>query len=452
MWGNEPILNILALEIVKLIAYSFPLPKNKAMRGCLGVEGEFCCCKGTHLESNGKKQVLHLLGLSFFDMLSYAMLGPILTLLFLDGPHSIFASSGSKHFLFGLYLSLFSFIQIFSVPFWGRISLKTSKKQVLKITFFGNGIAYLIGFLGVLYAQVPLLFVGVIIAGLTCANIPMINSLIAENTPDKKWTEYFSLLGASIGLAFVIGPQISALFIRNLPATIIGIAGFAICAVTSFLICFYIHFFLENDRFDKASQKNDPSLQWSKLFKGNRDLKKILGFQFCISLAWYFFIKFFQIYLIEAKCFGEADSCYGISYLGLCCCLWQVMRYLKELSLSGKKHNFISLVILMGLSILGFLFVEKFTAIMVLIILLSFSYSMIVPASISLLLNKGHDAKEMKTAWFQCVQCLAKVLAPLLSGYMLTVSSDASAYLSCLALFFAAFIILLSPKTFTLRP
>ena len=405
--------------------------------------------QGSQLAGNGSKQVLHLLGLSFFDMLSYAMLGPILTLLFLDGPHSIFNSEGSKHFLFGLYLSLFSFVQIFSVPFWGRVSLKISKKQVLKITFFGNAIAYFVGFLGVLHSQVFLLFLGVAVAGLTCANIPMINSLIAENTPEKKWTEYFSLLGASIGLAFVIGPQISALFMKALPARTIGLAGFAVCTITSLLICFYIHFFLQND--DASNEevlRRKFSLHLSSFCKGDRDIKKILCFQFCISLAWYFFIKFFQIYLIEAKCFGEIDSCHGISYLGLCCCVWQGARYLKEFSFSGKKNNFVFLVSLMGASILGFMMVDKFLAIMALIVVLSFSYSMIVPASVSLLLNKGTDAKEMKTAWFQCMQCLAKVLAPLLSGYLFTKNSDASAYLACLALVFAAILLLWNPKTF----
>ncbi|MFK7827705.1 MAG: MFS transporter [Oligoflexales bacterium] len=400
-------------------------------------------------ESNRTNQVLHLLGLSFFDMLSYAMLGPILTLLFLDGPHSIFVSSGSKHFLFGLYLSLFSFVQIFSVPFWGRLSLKISKKQVLKFTFFGNAIAYAIGFLGVFYGQVILLFIGVLVAGLTCANIPMINSLIAENTPEKKWTEYFSLLGASIGLAFVIGPQISALFMKTLPAKTIGLASFAICAVTSLLICFYVHFFLQDEKLpNKDVLGAKLSLHLSNICKGDRDIKKILCFQFCISLAWYFFIKFFQVYLIEAKCFGEIDSCHGISYLGLCCCFWQGIRYLKELSFRGGKSNFVFLVALMGASIIGFLMVDKFFAIMVLIVLLSFSYSMIVPASVSLLLNKGTDAKEMKTAWFQCVQCIAKVLAPLLSGYLFTKSSDASAYLACLALLFAAILLLSNPRSF----
>lgn len=392
---------------------------------------------------------MRLLGLSFFDMLSYATLGPILTLLFLDGPHSMFGSEGSKHFLFGLYLSLFSLIQIFSVPFWGRLSLKITKKQVLKITFFGNAVAYLIGFLGVWLGQVPLLFLGVVVAGLTCANIPMINSMIAESTPEKKWTEHFSLLGASIGLAFVIGPQISALFMKALPAKTIGASAFAICALTSFLICIYIHFFLEHDvKPDSVSLESKISLHLSKLYQGDRDLKKILCFQFFISLAWYFFIKFFQIYLIEAKCFGDADSCYGISYLGLCCCIWQGMRYLKEISFSGRKHDFLFLVLLMGASILGFLMVEKFVAIMALIVMLSFSYSMIIPASISLLLNKGDNANEVKTAWFQCVQCLAKVLAPLLSGYLLTKNSSASAYLACFALLFAAGVILLSPRTF----
>lgn len=407
------------------------------------------CCEGSQLESNGTKQILRLLGLCFFDMLSYAMLGPILTLLFIDGPHSLFASSESQHFLFGIYLSLFSFVQIFSLPLWGRLSLRIKKKQVLKINFAGNALAYFIGFVGVYLANIPLLFFGVVVAGLSCANIPTINSLIAEYTPKAKWTQYFSLLGASVGLAFVIGPQISALFMRSLPAKMVGTLGFAICAITSFLICVYIHFFIENrPRSERPPPRSCANINISWLCNSGKGLQKILCFQFLVSLAWYFFIKFFQVYLIEAKSFGEVESCYGVSFLGLCCCFWQGIRYLKELNIKGEQYNFVVLVALMGLSILGFLIVDKYFVIMGLIVLLSFSYSMIMPASISLLLGKGDDYQEMKTAWFQWVQCLAKVLAPIASGYLFAKTRDASAYLASLALLMAFFLILFNPSTF----
>ena len=394
-----------------------------------------------------------LLGIYFLDILSYAMLSPVVTLLFLEGPHSIFTNlQNSRHFLFGLYLSFFSLIQIVSVPIWGKLSLKISKKTVLKYAFIGNMVSYGVGGLGVIKADPRYLFVGVFLAGLSGTTLPTLNALLADKSPKKRWTNNFSLMGATISIAFILGPQITAILMNYFTTRTICSYIFFFCASVALINYFYVSFFISEQVTYTQKASRVPHMNLSQFYrdlcKMDLGVKRILLFQFFISLGWYFFVKFFQIYLLENLGLGEKESCYGISFLGFCCAVWQSARYFKEWTFDQKKYAFLTPVSLMGLSILAFLFIQSYIATMLWIFILSFSYSMIIPASMSLLLNAGSFEKEIKTSMFQTMQSLAKVISPLLSGFCLSFTNGATAILGAIATILAAFVVLNNPEIF----
>ena len=400
--------------------------------------------------------IVPVLAIYFLDILSYAMLSPIVTLLFLEGPYSVFPNSGqSEHFLFGLYLSIFSFFQIISVPLWGKLSLKISKTSVLKFALIGNMISYLIGGLGVILTQPVYLFIGVFIAGLSGTILPTLNAILAERSPKSRLTNNFSLMGATISIAFILGPQITAQLLNFYPPKVICSFVYFFCAIVACINFVYVTLFIK-ERVDFHKEKN--LLKHLNLADFCRDLramevcvKKILIFQFFISLGWYFFVKFFQIYLLENLSLDEQESCYGISFLGVSCALWQGARYFQDWSFNRRKDTFVALVGLMGLSMLSFLYIKSYLAIMFWTCLLSFSYSMIIPASMSLLLNSGNFANEIKTSMFQTMQSLAKVISPLLSGLCLSFTHGATAILGAFATLMAAFIVFQNPDFFCIK-
>lgn len=380
------------------------------------------------------------------------MLSPIITLLFLEGPLTILPdNSTSRHFLFGVFLSIFSFIQIFSVPFWGKLSIQISKKNILKISFLGNSFSYLICGMGVLNKNINLLFMGVILAGLTGAVIPTINAIISYESSESMWTRNYSLVGSTIGIAFILGPPITGLLMDIVPTENISVGIYILCAFISIINFLIVEFALKTQNIQKKTRTpRSIPFPFREIFLLDSKLKTILGFQFCIYLGWYFFIKFFQVYLIETLKFTDKQSCFGIAFLGLCCATWQAIRYFKNPNIYRYKYMFPSAVFLMSTSIVSFIFINSYLSAMFAIMVLSFAYSMLIPSTISMILNQGQLKNEIKTSVFQSVQSIAKILAPLISGFTISYTSWATAFLGTIVISLAGFLVLCSPKTFRL--
>jgi predicted MFS family arabinose efflux permease len=219
--------------------------------------------------------------------------------------------------------------------------------------------------------------------------------------------------------------------------------------VVSGLNCLLIEFIPE-----PPVDENTPTREKSSVFSTpaffsfSRDLQRILLFQFCICMGWYSFIKFFQVYLLEHLHCSSVWSCYGISYLGLCCTLWQGLRFSCSPKLFAFKYSFHLALLLMGGSFLGFLAVDSVPGVVFAVCCLACSYAMLVPSILALLIGKGPLHVEYKTSAYHSVQAVAKILAPLMAGFVLSFTPLATAYLCAALVFIAALILLRSPESF----
>jgi MFS family permease len=396
-------------------------------------------------------------------MLTYAMLSPILALLFLESSCCLLpAANQMKHFIFGLFLSVYSLMQIVALPLWARASAGISKKNILRLAYCGNAVGYGVCALGVYLGSVYPLFVGAALAGLMGANIPTMQALISESAPRCQWSRFYSLFGAVVGLAFILGPQITGLCLHSFSAYQVCLGIYLLCAAVSLLNCGLIGFISDTEARGSdviQSGAKDPQLLLPaarenifaspKFFSFSPDLQRILLFQFCICMGWYSFIKFFQVYLIERLHCTTVWSCYGISYLGLCCTFWQGLRFSCKPELFNFRYFFHLALVLMGGSFLGFMVIDSIVGVTIAVCCLACSYAMLTPSILTLLIGKGPLPAEYKTSAYHSVQALGKILAPLMAGFVLSFTSLATAFICALLVGVAAVILLRSPESFS---
>lgn len=393
------------------------------------------------------KQVLAiwpLLVANFLDMLAYAMLSPVIIFLFVEGSESIFDPSyGDRHSLLGLFFSTFYLVQIISLPLWGKLSIIIGKKKVLIISILGGALGYFVCAQAVEQKEVLLLFLGSLIAGLTGANLSTTNALISQETDKKFWVQNFSLLSALIGLAFIVGPQLTRFIMKyfsngGYSYYIFVIAMFL--ALTNILIVYFMfHENKLNAITSTQNSKNKETFLSLDAFRGiDSNLKLIFMFLFCMSFGWYFFIKFFQVYLIEYLHLNEEYCCHGSTYLGFCCALWQGIRYFLNPSLFRSKHILITCSFLMAFSLLAFIFVSTFVGVIAVTLSLSFAYSMMSPLVLSHIFHTGNTHKDIKSSLYQSVQGVVKIMAPLVSGYIMSMSLVSPIFLSFTLVLLAA--------------
>src|SRR3954452_17851187 len=139
----------------------------------------------------------------FIDLVGFGIVIPILPL-YAEHFH---ASPIAIGWLTGIY----SGMQIIFTPILGKLSDRFGRRPVLFVSIVGTAIGFaLMG----MAQSLTLLFVARILAGITGGNIAIPQAYIADVTAPEKRSRAMGLIGAAFGLGFTFGPLIGGLMSR----------------------------------------------------------------------------------------------------------------------------------------------------------------------------------------------------------------------------------------------
>jgi predicted MFS family arabinose efflux permease len=170
---------------------------------------------------------------------------------------------------------------------------------------------------------------------------------------------------------------------------------------------------------------------WKDLFQCNREIKVLLFAEFLIFFGWYFFIKTFQVFLIEGIKCTEAQVFNVYSQYGFWFALSQVVfiTWLHKYSKSEKFfHHFITFL---AFSIFVLYFAKTFWAACLIVPLFTFAYGSLIPSLTGLVSGYTTSDNTGKVMGLhQSVQAFAKIGGPLIAGCVLTLTPLATVLLS----------------------
>ena len=106
--------------------------------------------------------------------------------------------------LFGGFLgSLYSVLQFMAAPFWGGLSDRIGRKTTILITLTGTTISYVGWFFA---GQFWILVAARVLGGAMAGNLSTVSAVVADVTTPENRAKGMGMLGASIGLGFIVGP------------------------------------------------------------------------------------------------------------------------------------------------------------------------------------------------------------------------------------------------------
>ncbi len=150
------------------------------------------------------------------------------------------ASTLSVEVLFaGLLGSLYSVLQFFFSPFWGRLSDRCGRRRVLLGTVAGTALSYL---LWIFSGQFWMLLVARGLGGIMAGNVSVGTAAIADVTTPEKRSRGMALVGIAFGLGFIIGPALGGILsvfdvtASHPGSTAYGLNPFSFCALASFIL------------------------------------------------------------------------------------------------------------------------------------------------------------------------------------------------------------------------
>lgn len=139
------------------------------------------------------------------DMLALGMIIPVLPSLVQTFKGGDTASAART---FGLFNTVWAFMQFFASPVIGALSDRHGRRPVVLLSNFGLGFDYI---LMALAPSLGWLFAGRVISGVTSASVPTAFAYIADVTPPERRAKAFGLIGAAFGAGFVLGPALGGL-------------------------------------------------------------------------------------------------------------------------------------------------------------------------------------------------------------------------------------------------
>ena len=116
---------------------------------------------------------------------------------------------GADDLQVGLLMSVYSLAALIMAPFWGNLSDHLGRKPVILICLLGSFCFYVWFALSYTLSS---LFLTRILAGAFSGVMPVAMACIADLTGEKNRSKNMGLIGAGIGLGFMIGPFLGGAF------------------------------------------------------------------------------------------------------------------------------------------------------------------------------------------------------------------------------------------------
>ena len=166
----------------------------------------------------------------FIDLVGFGMVIPFLSYYARE-----YHASGIE---IGAVVGIYSIMQFFFAPVWGRLSDRIGRRPVLLIGLLSSTTGYL---LFAFTHSLTVLFLSRVIAGSGGANIATAQAYIADSTSPENRAKGMGLIGAAFGLGFILGPGISGILgeigrSHGLPGNLIPGLVAAGLSFTAFLI------------------------------------------------------------------------------------------------------------------------------------------------------------------------------------------------------------------------
>lgn len=294
------------------------------------------------------------MGLVFFTvflyLLGFGVIIPILPLLS--------QSFGATAFQTGLLMSVYSFMQFFFAPFWGRLSDKKGRRPILIYCLLGEGLSYIM----FAYSRSwEMLMVSRALAGFFAASISTASAYISDITSKEERSKGMALIGMAFGLGFIVGPALGGelsvwgQYISGAPHfdttfTLLWVA--ALCLSTFLFAYFFLQESLNPSNMGTPDHTQEKRKRFQTLlfFSQKAHIGPLILAFGLLSIAMSAMEATLVLHVDKQFQWGIQEVSYGFAYIGVIMVFTQGFLVRRLLPLLGEKQV---IPLGMGLFILG---------------------------------------------------------------------------------------------------
>jgi MFS family permease len=371
----------------------------------------------------------------FIDLIGFGMVIPFL---------SFYAREyGASGVMVGAIVGVYSIMQFFFAPVWGRLSDRIGRRPVLLISLTASCTGYFL--FGIAHGLV-LLFISRVIAGAGGANIGTAQAYIADTTTEENRAKGMGLIGAAFGLGFILGPPLSGILssigIRHgLPGNLVPGMAAAALSFSALLLAFFV--LAESKRPDGTVRSKIPP-QFDRRVWSEMAHRKLL---FAVMLALFLTLLAVSgmetsvtLHAIERFHFRQIDMAFFFLFMGVVVATIQGGLIGRLAKLLGEKTLVAIGAASFTIGLASVPSVYRVTLLYAVAFFIAIGQGLSYP-SLTSLVTKATPSREHGSmlGLATAVGSLARFLGPIVSGFFYDLARARGAFYAGALLTFAAF-------------
>ena len=317
-----------------------------------------------------------------------------------------------------LLLAIYSLMQLFTAPLWGRLSDRVGRRPVLIISMAASVLAYWwIGSATALW----MLFVARALAGACAGNIAAAQAYIADITKPEERAKGMGLIGAAFGLGFIIGPALGGLLAGNDPATAdIETPAWVGAGLSLVALCGVVLLLPESLPADRRGVRGPSRSRLSAISDVLRRpvLSRLILVFFLVILAFAGMESTFALWAIEQFGWGPRQVGYVFAYVGVLSALLQGGLIGPLTRRFGEERLLLCGLVLIGVGLLTMPTARNLALLVLAMTALALGMGLTQPSLNSLISRRaGREEQGEVLGVSQSVGSLSRVLGPAAAGF-----------------------------------
>jgi multidrug resistance protein len=387
-----------------------------------------------------------LMALTIF--IDFASFGLILPLLPFWAEHL-----GANPTEVGLILTFYALAQFIFTPLLGVLSDRFGRKPIIVVSLLIEAFSLaLSGLAGSLVVLLIARFIG----GIGASNIGSAQAVVADVTPPEGRARGMGMIGASIGLGFVVGPAIGGLLSPIGPAVPFMVA-MAVAIVNALLV---IAFLPETHKERGAAKTGFSAKKGSGLLPSgvgqvlrNTTITRFIMINFLFTMAFTAMEAVFALFSHQRFGWTAKENGYIFTYVGFIVVLMQGGLVGQLVKRFGERTLLIAGLVMLAAGLALLPWSTSLAFILVALGIVSAGNGAVTPTTSALLsLASPHEAQGETLGFAQGIASLGRIVGPLVAGGMYSLVGPGAPFLIGSILTILAILIALPSMPISRKP
>jgi DHA1 family tetracycline resistance protein-like MFS transporter len=335
----------------------------------------------------------------------------------------------------GLLFGAYSLTQFLLAPLWGALADRYGRRPVLLASIAGGVAAYVVFAVAGSY---PVLLLSRVLAGLSAAVIGVGQAYLADRTPPEDRARGMGLLGAALGMGFVVGPALGAVLSRWGYA----VPGFVAAGLTAANFVLALRGLPESLPPERRREALGGVHPLRRLRAGTTPgLAGVLAILFLTTAAFSVLYPVFPLFLHARFGYGPMEAGVLFSLVGLVAAAVQGGALGKLARAAGERPLLRAGALVMGagLALLPLQFVRTPAVLVATLLPMALGFAVTTPIAQTLLSRLSTAAEQASSLGMgQSMTSLARACGPLLGGFLYEHAGTASPFWTAALLLAAA--------------